>query len=154
MSKFKVGDPVVPVSKSVGSGFENSGTWNRAKERNQPFLFVVDFLGNAIVCDVNINSESGDFFLESDLIPFEEVAARIEPKEKAPVWYTLPAPVAEQEEPDYKGFYTFMKKYGVEAVEACDICPCQKDFCMKYVKENCTEILTLYAENKFIKRGK
>ena len=150
MSKFKVGDRVVPVSKSVGSSFGNSGTWNRAKKRNQPFLLVVDFISTYIVCDVNIKTDTGDYFLESDLTPFKEVAARIEPQEKAPVYYTLPDPETEKIEPDYKGFYEFMIAHKCN-LQCQDCIVDYEGFCL--LRSRCFENAKVYAEHKFIKRG-
>jgi hypothetical protein len=154
MSKFKIGDKVVPMSKLTGLPLIDSSAWNNAKNLKQPYLVVMRIPINkydVYTCDV-IPSGAGDFFLESDLIPYEEFQAQIEPKEKPPVWYTLPAPETENIEPNYKGFYEFMKTHGADVF--CDACPCQKDFCRKHVEESCTEVLTLYAENKFIKGNK
>lgn len=151
MSKFKVGDPVVPVSKSVGLALENSNTWRWAKEKHQPYLFVIAVSGINFKCSDCSLDTAGDFFLESDLIPFEEVQARIEPAEKTPTYYTLPNPVEEKREPDYKGFYEFMmddKNWKL----SCNSCVVKDSgFCTN--DTSCFTATKAYAENKFIKRG-
>jgi hypothetical protein len=39
--KYKIGDKVIPISKSTGMvDFENEGNWNAAKRIKQPFLYV------------------------------------------------------------------------------------------------------------------
>lgn len=70
-SKFKVGDKVVPVSKSVWG--KSSLSMNEAKKLKQPFLYVTGFQEeyNAVICDSR-QSKTGDFFLESDLIHYVE----------------------------------------------------------------------------------
>lgn len=174
MSKFKVGDKVVPVSKSLCCILELSNAWLNAMAKNQPFLFVIK-IEKGILCDENVNSICGDYFLESDLIPYKEVAARIEPKGKPPVYYTLPKPKEipaiiglwrtgaheydplkftpyESEyptQPDYKGFYEFIM---ANACKECIECPCNGEFCEK-LNKGCSATLAEYAENKFIKRG-
>lgn len=72
-SELKVGDKVVPVSKSVWGNLESSTSWKIAKHLNQPFLFVTGFEDspNAIICDY-VLEDSGDYFLESDLIHYVE----------------------------------------------------------------------------------
>lgn len=163
MSKFKVGDKVVPVSKSAGmlTGLEHSNAWKDAIKIKQPYLYI-SFIRNKLVdCCVSKGKPFGDCFLESDLIPYEEVQARIEPAEKPPVWYTLPAPVEEKVEPDYKGFYEFTKDHMTDVVYygnfRCNAgCEVKKSgFCTgAYGSSNRCEFSALeYAENKFIKRG-
>jgi hypothetical protein len=77
------------------------------------------------------------WFALRDLTAYEESKARIEPKEKPPVYYTLPAPAEEKEEPDYKGFHDFIMSI-VFTEKPCDLC---------------FNAPRAYAENKFIKRG-
>ncbi|MFA5300785.1 MAG: hypothetical protein WC389_21555 [Lutibacter sp.] len=159
MSKFKIGDRVVPKSKSVGSSLKNSAAWNKAKKINQPCLYVV-YTWDESLCACNTKlygHELTEAFLDSDLIPFEEIQARIESAEKPPVWYTLPAPApavleTEKIEPDYKWFYEFMMtcKRGLE----CKCCVIDDvDFCICESNLTCLEVFRAYAENKFIKRG-
>ena len=151
MSKFKVGDKVVPRSKSIIGPLEYSIVWQRAIKKKQPFLFVVKIDGQLCFCHEKYPSAFGDFFLESDLRPFEEIQARIEPKEKAPIYYTLTAPESVKEEPDYKGFYDFMMKYDNNNV-SCNTCFLDlKGYCAE--DRSCLEARLFYAENKFIKRG-
>ena len=78
--KFKVGDKVVPVDKTVWGDLSQSGSWKKAQAKNQPFLFVnvVGYVrqGGEIVpylCS-DIIKQSGDYFNESDLIPYVEPA--------------------------------------------------------------------------------
>ena len=77
MTKFNVGDKVVPISKTV-KGFDNlknSTNWNKAQEVNQPFLYIQYFDGdvNAYVCNLNKAEGGGCYFNESDLIPYIKV---------------------------------------------------------------------------------
>lgn len=77
MTKFKIGDRVVPVSKSVYGSLENSCVWTQAQEKDQPFIYVTGYEGasnnkDVIMCDVDYNSGTGDFFLENDLVKYEE----------------------------------------------------------------------------------
>jgi len=85
--KFQIGDKVVPVSKSVNGPLSASGQWEIAnKEKNQPFLYVTiqnySDLGykGIIVCHENKDSCSGDYFLESDLIPYIEPKPEVKPE--------------------------------------------------------------------------
>lgn len=84
--KFKIGDRVVPVSKSTSSigvaGLDKSVAWQKAQEMKQPFLYVVPsahkLSSQTYACSESPN-KGGDFFLESDLIPYVE-----KPKNHAP----------------------------------------------------------------------
>jgi len=152
MSKFKIGDKVVPVSKSAGilTELEHSNAWKDAIKIKQPYLYI-SFIRNKLVdCCVSKGKPFGDCFLESDLIPYEEVQARIEPAEKPPVWYTLPAPVEEKEEPDYKSFYEFIMED--KNWKLCCNNRIVKDagFCTH--ETPCLTAIRNYAEYKFIKR--
>lgn len=161
MSRFKVGDKVVPVSKSVcGSSLEHSVVWKYAKQMGQSYLFLNKIEGYTHICDIEVNNGEirGDFFLESDLIPYEEPKAQIEVKEKPPVYYTLPKESFVPSEtnctvgfdtgsgPDYKGFYEFVMRY---AGCLCISCPCSKTFCACQSCD-CGETKAIYAEKKFI----
>jgi hypothetical protein len=81
--KFKVGDKVVPISKTYKEyqGLRNSSNWNKAKD-GQGFLYVLDPIkafaeyllgqkGNPYILSTRKDSHSGDFFMESDLIPYK-----------------------------------------------------------------------------------
>ncbi len=152
MSKFKIGDKVVPVSKSIMGPLKYSIAWRRAIKKKQPFLFVMKIEEDTFICNEDSTRVTGDFFLESDLLPFEEVQARIEPKEKHPIWYTLPAPGEEKIEPDYKGFYEFMT-HDLDPDKECNVCKA-RIFCLENtVLMPCYNVQIAYAENKFIKRG-
>ncbi|MDD3021826.1 MAG: hypothetical protein PHX61_12735 [Alphaproteobacteria bacterium] len=79
--KFKAGDKVVPVSKSIGTSFSNCPYWAVGKKKG--FLFVERLLeeadGQPAYNCCNCLSTSpyvGNHYLESDLIPY------VEPKPK------------------------------------------------------------------------
>lgn len=81
LEEIKIGMKVVPISKSVGFGgvgLYRSYSWRKAKEMNQPYLFVTgfgDYLSKIVFCSEyfsDIALGSGDFFLAEDLIPYEE----------------------------------------------------------------------------------
>lgn len=79
MSKFKIGDKVVPVSKSYWGGLEESIEWEKAQEKNQQFLFVNSFDGVKILCHYKkTNISTGDFFLEKDLVLYEEECSEVD----------------------------------------------------------------------------
>lgn len=73
---FKVGDKVVPISKSCYGGLASSNVWRRARSMGQPFLYVLEV--NPIrstdytLSEVNSRDTSigGDYFMVDDLIPF------------------------------------------------------------------------------------
>jgi len=178
MSKFKVGDRVVPRSKSYGCSLEECGAWKEADKRGQPYLTVCLISEKKLLyCGLN-NGEHFDptsgIFLESDLILYEEVSKAVE---KPPVYYTLPKPkeipaiidlrwtgVHEYDplrftpyeseypiQPDYKGFYEFIM---ANDCDTCAKCPCFGEFCKRNSGVTCSANLAAYAENKFIKGGK
>ena len=70
-NKFKVGDKVIPVSKSVCGGLDSSIEWKASKE--QGFMYIVEDDHYKYTCsrDNNVDQE-GDYFLASDLIPHTE----------------------------------------------------------------------------------
>lgn len=80
MTKFNVGDKVVPISKTVDWNTLNrvkdhlneSGTWNRALSNEQPYLYVnsIDKFRNLYICS-NECGGGGDYFHESDLTPYK-----------------------------------------------------------------------------------
>ena len=72
MGKFKVGDKVVPISKSVMGSLESSAEWEQAKGIEQKFLYVNSFEDGYILCHHRqVDYSSGDYFAESDLQPLE-----------------------------------------------------------------------------------
>lgn len=80
--KFKAGDKVVPVSKSYYRTLERS-VWTTGKK--QGFLYVnkISIENNKLyyTCNYSPNT-NGDFFLESDLVPYAESEQR--PQNYAP----------------------------------------------------------------------
>lgn len=66
-----VGNKYVPLKKSTGGDLSGSAAWNLAKEKNQPYLYLTRIDKDHLVLDNN-NSSTGDFFLEDDVIPYEE----------------------------------------------------------------------------------
>jgi hypothetical protein len=77
--KFKVGDKVVPIAKTVGRiSLDMSYNWNEARATGQNFLYVNELphthdIGDpeydAYICGRK-DGDSGDYFMESDLIPY------------------------------------------------------------------------------------
>lgn len=75
-SKFKIGDKVVPISKTMDGripGLENSACWKKALGMNQPFIYVkrtpVEDGIPEYVCSHN-DVEGGDYFHERDLVEY------------------------------------------------------------------------------------
>lgn len=91
---FKIGDKVVPIGKTAGDPMEESGAWDMAKEQNQPFLFVRDITLSVylegridtsrasgpcrfvLTCSHSESGPGGDYFFESDLLPYEAAPPR------------------------------------------------------------------------------
>ena len=69
---IKIGQKVVPHSKSKGSPFDSS-CWRKVKENKDPYLYVIRIDGNTIVLDDERGAELGDYFLPEDLDPYIEV---------------------------------------------------------------------------------
>jgi len=109
MSKFEVGDRVIPRSKSTGVSFKNSNALGAAKRINQPFLFVIGFFETKIECGANIASKIGDYFLESDLIPYEDQPVKTQEHEEA-VQMTYKCTVCGDSDPCYLQFAPCPKK--------------------------------------------
>lgn len=79
--EIKLGMKVVPISKSVGFGtvgLDNSYSWRKARELEQPYLFVTGTdidVSRVMLCSVyfsDIELGIGDFFYPEDLIPYKE----------------------------------------------------------------------------------
>ena len=68
--KYKIGDKVVPIGKSVTTGLELSNAWKKGKA--QGFMYVTRVDTDKYVCWHTLPSYEGDHFAESDLIPYEE----------------------------------------------------------------------------------
>lgn len=70
--KFKIGDKVIPLTKTIWCELDDSQCWKRAKGKNQGFLYVIGFESDGtLICGDN-KSSSGDFFKESDLVLYTE----------------------------------------------------------------------------------
>ncbi|MCK5641549.1 MAG: hypothetical protein KAJ19_12170 [Gammaproteobacteria bacterium] len=73
MSKFVKGERVVPISKTADGrvpGLENSVSWNRVKDSENPYLIVER---TPLPDDYQEYMCSGDFFHESDLTAYGSV---------------------------------------------------------------------------------
>lgn len=75
--KFKVGDKVVPISKSIGISLEDCPSWCNAKKNNQPFLYVTNednkYYDDKRVISCSEREKSfGDHFLPEDLTLYVE----------------------------------------------------------------------------------
>ena len=76
--KYKVGDKVVPINKTAGEwGNLKYSIW-MGSDKKQGFLYITKIVCGTTsrgyadyICDVT-ESNSGDFFMESDLIPYVE----------------------------------------------------------------------------------
>ena len=79
--KLKKGMRVIPISKTPDGrtqGLENSVCWKNAKQRNQPFLYVIDCRKThansvdypEILLSEDKNSSGGDYFLISDVTTY------------------------------------------------------------------------------------
>lgn len=67
--KFKVGDKVIPINKTAYSPLVDSVVWRKSEEKG--FMYVVRIEREHYVC-AEEEDVSGDFFNESDLIPYVE----------------------------------------------------------------------------------
>ena len=76
----RIGMKVVPHSKSVWFSLDESGHWIHATYIDQPYLYVcgvkhdVDAYGKCFILGVDLNKNSGDYFLASDFEPYVEPA--------------------------------------------------------------------------------
>jgi hypothetical protein len=77
--EIKVGDKVVPISKSVGDSWEMVATIKLMREKNQPFLYVTDigyeYIRGRKYLVYSCYTEPanhGDFYLREDLKLYEE----------------------------------------------------------------------------------
>lgn len=72
--KFKVGDKVIPISKTIMGDLDDSVVWRKAQAQGQGFIYVAKVAVEAsrYVCSEK-EDETGDYFSESDLIPYVEV---------------------------------------------------------------------------------
>lgn len=72
MSKFKIGDKVVPKSKSYGCSLKSSNAWINSQKMDQPFLYVVMVGEYKYSCDETKGNITGDYFKEKDLVLYKE----------------------------------------------------------------------------------
>ncbi len=72
MTKFNIGDKVVPIKKSTWGVLENSNEWRGAQESNQKFLYINRIHSNGDISCSRKKNMGGDFFLESDLVLYSE----------------------------------------------------------------------------------
>lgn len=71
MAKFNLNDKVIPINKTTGSLLSDSWCWMMARKSNQPFLYFRS-MGEDHACCSHDKQGTGDFFMLSDLIPYEE----------------------------------------------------------------------------------
>jgi len=74
-NKFKDGDKVIPINKTtIGfEGLKDSIVWKRAQNKNQPFLYIkCSYPERQFYVCVDELGTAGDYFYESDLIPYVE----------------------------------------------------------------------------------
>ncbi len=78
----KIGMKVVPHDKTAGVMWTGSisPSWERAKAKGQPYLFVKEFLDNAWV--LSDDKDGGGFFNASDFEPYEDLDRRIAKAER------------------------------------------------------------------------
>lgn len=73
--RYKKGDKVVPHSKTVVNygGLDVSGSWRRAVRNGLGYLFVTRYteVEGVEVLVLNDSSIGGDYFLPSDVTPYE-----------------------------------------------------------------------------------
>jgi len=84
---IKIGMRVVPFQKTAFSQLENSNTWKDALNKNQKYLYVIDWddeLNCFVLDDENINDgDNGDFFNTEDFKPYsEEDGVALQDKQK------------------------------------------------------------------------
>lgn len=92
--KFKIGDKVVPIKKSMVGDLIDSVVWNQAREKNQPFLYITTLNNGWYTCSLENVSGDGDYFKENDLMPFIEFNIndyynRVVPCSTQEIWDTV-----------------------------------------------------------------
>jgi hypothetical protein len=75
--KFKIGDKVVPISKSFGKPFEECIFWKKAISLNQNFLYINEINCKRTyeiyyTCGTIKDEMTGNFYSETDLIKYKE----------------------------------------------------------------------------------
>jgi len=73
MSNLIIGNKYVPISKSIFGPLNSSNIWKKAQKLNQLYLYYVGRNENYL-CFSHVKDDAlhSDFFLESDVIPYEE----------------------------------------------------------------------------------
>jgi len=70
---FKVGDKVIPISKSINGSFLGSYHIGIMKEKGLKFLYITRAVyEGTFSCSSSQKSGTGDWFLEEDLVLFKE----------------------------------------------------------------------------------
>jgi hypothetical protein len=74
---IEIGMKVVPFQKTLEgyAEFEDSHVWKRAKEKNQNYLYVIDFDEDEtyyILSEIMNDEADGDFFNAEDFEPYEK----------------------------------------------------------------------------------
>lgn len=75
---LELGTKVVPTKKSYARPLEQSEEWQKALDKEQPFLYVTHIhnshrYGNIFILSENVNRKSmGDFFIADDFELLEE----------------------------------------------------------------------------------
>lgn len=86
---YKIGDKVVPHSKSIGNELENSVHWKQAIKDNQPYLFVVGVNKESDGIELVLASKKcnfgGDYFKFSDVTPYIEKEKLADNKSKVEI---------------------------------------------------------------------
>jgi len=76
-NKFKIGDKVKIINKSYYKDLENSCIYNNGKKRGVWYIIDIEYIDGKMeiiyIVSENRNVDSGDYFLECDLIPFVKV---------------------------------------------------------------------------------
>lgn len=68
--KYKIGDRVVPINKTITTSLDISNAWNKSKERG--YMYVTRVEDDKYICWYTYPNTGGDHFRESDLIPYVE----------------------------------------------------------------------------------
>lgn len=73
-NNFKIGDKVIPISKTTGCPLDQSRQYQYKEFKDQGFLYINYIDARHYICSVEASYglASGDFFKEEDLIPYEK----------------------------------------------------------------------------------
>jgi hypothetical protein len=76
--KFKIGDKVVPISKSFGKPFEECCYWKMSKEENQNFLYICGTYKKDYICrNTNECESEGNYYSETDLMYYKHNLSKL-----------------------------------------------------------------------------